>query len=156
MTKKLPDSAFDFYAALGVKRSYQAVAEQFGVSKRTVAYRAAAQRWQQRAAELDAKARESTEQRTLETMEEMNERHLKTLRVIQGKALEALSQMPLATAMDAVRALDLAVRQERLIRGEPSERTALSVEEITREEVERLVTLEEEQEEDGDGHDGRA
>ena len=34
--------------------------------------------------------------------------------------------------MEAVRALDLAIRQERLIRGEPSDRTAISVEEVTR------------------------
>ena len=53
----------------------------------------------------------------LESLEGMNLRHLKSLKIIQGKALEALRTMPLSTAMEAVRALDMAIRQERLIRG---------------------------------------
>ncbi len=38
-----------------------------------------------------------------------------------------------------MRALDLAIRQERLIRGEPSDRTAISVEDVVRREYERWM-----------------
>ena len=41
MHRKLPPDAFEFYFALGLARSYEAVAEKFGVSKRTVRAREA-------------------------------------------------------------------------------------------------------------------
>jgi len=95
--------------------------------------------------ELERKAREGAEKRALDSLEGMNLRHLKSLKIIQGKALEALRSMPLATAMEAVRALEMAIRQERLIRGEPSDRTAISVEEVVRREYERWMQPEEEE-----------
>lgn len=50
--EKLPADAFDFYFALGTKRSYQAVADRYGVSKRTVAARAARENWTDRTTKL--------------------------------------------------------------------------------------------------------
>ena len=73
----------------------------------------------------------------------------KMLKLVQGRALEALKTMPLGAAMDAVRSLDLAIRQERLVRGEPSDRNSLTVEETTRREIKTLLTVVEEGDEDG-------
>ena len=139
MAGKLPKDAFDVYMSLGPARSYQAVADHFGVSKRAVTNRATKERWQQRATEIETKARQGAEQRLLETLEDMNARHLKSLRVVQARAIEALRGMPLESAMEAVRALDISIRQERLIRGEPSERTALQVEEVIKREYQRWM-----------------
>jgi hypothetical protein len=144
MAKKLPAESFDYYLSLGVSRSYQAVAEHFGVSKRAVTRRAAVERWNARVLELEAKARQAAADKALESLEAVNLRHLKALRVIQGKALETLRAMPLNTAMEAVRALDASIRQERLILGEPSERTAVSIEDTIRREYERWMVPEEE------------
>ncbi len=146
MSGRIPPEAFQFYLGLGPDRSYQRVADQFGVSKRAVTKLATRERWQERVEELERKAREGAEQKALESLEAMNLRHLKSLKVVQGKALEALRSMPLATAMEAVRALDMSIRQERLIRGEPSDRTAISVEEVIKREYERWMIPEE----DGD------
>jgi len=140
---RIPPDAFEYYVSLGPDRSYERVAAEFGVSKRAVTKAAARQGWQQRVIELERKARESAEQKALESLEGMNLRHLKALKIVQGKALEALRSMPLSTAMEAVRALDLAIRQERLIRGEPSDRTAISIEEVIRREYERWMLPEE-------------
>ena len=120
MTGRIGPDAFDYYLGLGSERSHQAVAQKYGVSKRAVTRLAVKQRWRERLAELEEKARRGAEQKTLETLEAMNERHLKALRVIQMKALRALQEMSLSSAMEAVRALDLAIRQERTVRGEPS------------------------------------
>ena len=144
MSGKIPPDALEYYLALGADRSYQKVADHYGVSKRAVTKHAARDRWQDKLIEFERKAREGAEKRALESLEGMNLRHLKSLKIIQGKALEALRSMPLATAMEAVRALEMAIRQERLIRGEPSERTAVSVEEVIRREYERWMTPEEE------------
>ena len=146
MTRRLGPGAFDYYLGLGSARSHQAVAQKHGVSKRAVTRLAVKERWRERLAELEEKARLGAEQKTLETLEAMNERHLKALRVIQMKALRALKDMSLRSAMEAVRALDLAIRQERLVRGEPTDRTALGVEEIIRREYAQWMTQDDEEE----------
>lgn len=143
MSGRIPPDALEYYLALGPDRSYQKVADHYGVSKRAVTKLAARERWQEKVVELERKARESAEKKALESLEGMNLRHLKSLKIVQGKALEALRSMPLTTAMEAVRALDMAIRQERLIRGEPSDRTAISVEEVIRREYERWMLPEE-------------
>lgn len=139
MARKIPKDAFEFYVGLGPDRSYQVVADHFGVTKRAVTDRARQEQWQQKVAEIEAKARQNAEQRLMEALEDMNARHIKSLRIVQARALEALRNMPLQTAMEAVRALDVAIRQERLIRGEPSDRTAIQVEDVIRREYSRWM-----------------
>ncbi len=148
MSGKLPHSAFEFYFGLGPSRSYQSVADRFGVTKRAVTKHAANEQWQTRLAKLEEKARLSAEQKALETLDAMNERHLKSLRVIQGKALETLRNMPISSAMEAVRSLDLAIKQERVIRGEPGDRSAVCVEDVIKREYTRWLNVESE-----NGHD---
>ena len=143
MKAKLPPEAFSYYMGLGPDRTYQAVADHYGVAKRTVAGLATRDGWQDRVARLEQEAKQKAEQRTLESLEDMNVRHLKSLRVIQGKALEALRSMPLESAMDAIRALDIGIKHERVVRGEPSERTAHSVEDVIRREYDRWMTTNE-------------
>ena len=108
------------------------MADHFGVAKKTVTKHAVKEKWQPRVEELEAKATERSTARMVESLEEMNLRHMKALRAVQGKAIEALRSFSLESAMEAIRALDLAIRQERTIRGEPGERTAVSIEEMVR------------------------
>jgi hypothetical protein len=143
VANKIPPDAFHYYLGLGPERSYQSVANRYAVSKRAVTKLATRDRWQDRVVELERKAREGAEQKALESLEAMNLRHMRSLKVVQGKALEALRSMPLATAMEAVRSLDMAIRQERLIRGEPSDRTAISVEDVIKREYQRWMLPEE-------------
>jgi hypothetical protein len=150
MSKKIPSDAFQYYFNLGTGRSYQKVAERYSVTKRAVSKLATAERWQEQALEIERKASEGAMQKTIESVEAMNIRHVKSSKVVQAKALEALRSMPISTAMEAVRALDIAMKQERLIRGEPSERTALSVEEVIKKEFADLMVPEEEEEEEKD------
>jgi Zn-dependent peptidase ImmA (M78 family) len=121
MTKRLPHDAFSYYVSLGAERSYSAVAAQYGVSKRAVTRKAVEEQWQQRAAEMEAQARKKADEKMQETLEEMHVRHLKLLRVIQTKALETLRDQPLSKAIEAVRALELCIREERATRGATDE-----------------------------------
>jgi len=147
MAQKLPFDAFDYYLSLGPERSYQAVSEKYGVAKRTVTRTAQQESWQERIQELETKARENASKKSLETLEQMAERHLKQLRVIQVKSLETLRALPLERAMDAVRALDLCMKQERSLRGDPADREELSTEAIIKREYERwMVRVDDEEE----------
>jgi predicted DNA-binding protein YlxM (UPF0122 family) len=137
--RKIPPDAFDYYFALGVDRSYQAVAEQYGVSKQAVTRAARKEQWQERLARIEEKAQRASTKQAVESLEEMTQRHLQTLKVLQSKALQTLKSMPLTGAMDAVRTLDMCIAKERLIRGEPSDRTAVSIEETIRNEYQRWM-----------------
>ncbi|MCB9508502.1 MAG: hypothetical protein H6697_12670 [Myxococcales bacterium] len=143
---RLPPDSFDTYVQFGPGRSYQAVADHYGVSKRAVTNRALKEGWQGRLADLERKARERSEDSLVDAIEEMTQRHLKTVKVIQRKALETLASLPLATAMHAVRALDLALRQERALLGDGHDAEAGSLEAIIRREHSRWMLR--------DGEDG--
>lgn len=152
MTSRLPPDAFQFYVSLGDDRSYSAVARRYDVSKRAVSKRATREDWQARLERIERDARERADQKAVETLEAMSERHLKVIRFVQGRALEALRTLPLSTGMEAVRALDLAIKQERTIRGEPSDRTAVAVEDVIKREAERWLGPDEDNN-DGEGSD---
>ncbi len=141
MNKKLPPDSFDFYYALGPGRSYAAVAEKYKTTKRTVTSLAVRERWQDKIVELERRARERSDTKVVETIEAMQTRHLKSLQAVHARALEALRQMPLSSAMEAVRALEMVIRQERLLRGEPTDRNAVDLEAITKREIRELLVV---------------
>ena len=150
MKRRIPPDAFDYYLSLGASRSYQAVADKYKVSKTAIVKLADRENWRERLDRVEREAQQRSDQRAVETIEGMNARHLKTMQVVQGKALEALKVMQLDSAIDAVRALDLAIRQERLIRGEPSERTAVSTEDVIRREYDRWLSHEDDEAEEAE------
>ena len=153
MTRKIPPDAFSYYVGLGLDRSYQAVADHYGASKQAVVKVAKRERWQERLLEIERKAQEGADKRAVDSLEAMNDRHLKTLQAIQARALEALKTMPLASSMEAVRALDMCISKERLVRGEPSDRTAISVEDVIRREYDRWMVPDDTNGEDADAGD---
>ena len=141
MANRIPPDAFEFYVSLGDNRSYQLVADHYGVSKRAVVKKATKENWQHRLRQAETKAARITDERVLEDLETMKTRHLKALKIIQGKALETLRQMPLKTGMDAVRALSMALKQELDLRGATDEQSSGSVEDLIKREHERWVTI---------------
>jgi hypothetical protein len=146
--KKIPPEAFDFYAYLGPTRSYEAVAERFSVSKRSVTRHALKDGWQERLRLIETKAREASDQKTIETLEAIRTRHLKGLRFIQAKAIEVLKGAALETASDAARVYTTALKEERVIVGEPSERTAVTIEDVIKREYARWMVPQEESDAD--------
>ena len=106
--KKLPSDALAYYLGQGPSRSHQAVADHFGVSKRTVTATAVKEGWKEAVQQADSRVREKASENYVETLQQMNERHLKVLRFIQGRSIESLKSLPIESAMDAVRAYTLA------------------------------------------------
>ena len=151
-TRKIPPDAFMFYVSLGLERSYQKVAEKYGVTKRAVTKLAAKERWQEQVEEMESKARETAQERARAEIGAVYERHMKALRLVFGKGVEALRQMVIEAPADAMRAIRMAIQEERVALGEPTDRTAISVEDTIRREYERLMTVEggEEDEEEED------
>ena len=145
MTRKIPSDAFDNYVSMGEGRSYEKVAKKYGVSKRAITDCAKREKWAERLENIEKESRQMSDKKLAEAMQEMRERHLRTIRAMNVRALEAMKQYPLATGMEAMKAAEMAIKLERLIAGEPTERTA-NMEEIVRREYERWMT--------GDDEDG--
>src|SRR5688572_23782967 len=100
---KLPLESLEYYVSLGAERSYRAVAEKYGVTKRAVVDHARSENWVQRLESIEKEARQRSEHRLVETIEEQRTRHLKTLRALHGRAIEALREHRLGSAMEAAK-----------------------------------------------------
>ena len=140
MKTKIPPDAFAFYLGLGLSRTYQAVAERYSVSKRAIATRAKKEKWQERLSEEELAVRKRAEKKAVDSIETVNEQHLKVMRYIQGKSIEALKTMQIENAMDAVKAYALALDKERQLRGGTGDQTLAVVIQTTRDEVRGVMT----------------
>ena len=137
---KLPRESFEEYIAMGVSRSYQAIAEHYGVSKVAVTNRARSEKWQERLVALEEQARERFTREAQDEMNVVRARQLKAARALQAKALEMLRDLKPERAIKAATALKIGWMHELLLLGEPTERQD-SVEEVTRREVHQLLVL---------------
>jgi ATPase subunit of ABC transporter with duplicated ATPase domains len=138
---RIPEGAFEDYLALGAERSYQTLAERYGVSKTAIVKRAKKERWQERIAELERKAQQRVEAKAVDQMEAVRERHLKEARFLQARAVQALKDLPPERGVRAAAALNIAWKHELLLLGEPTERQA-SVEELIKRETRDLLMVE--------------
>ncbi len=139
---RIPADAFERYVGMGPERSYRALGKELRVSKRAIAKCASREGWPVRLAKIDEESRARSDQRLVESLDEMRSRHLRSLKAVQGRAIEALKSFPLNSAAEAVSALEKAIRLERTIMGEPSERSELAVAEITKRELDTLLVEE--------------
>jgi hypothetical protein len=112
----------------------EALSHKYKCSERAVAKVAKKERWQSRLDELEARARAKSDQQILESLEQMNDRHIRTARMLQAKGIAALQSLEIKGIPDALKAVQVGLEKERLIRGEPSER--VNIEEIVRAEYE--------------------
>jgi len=116
---RLPIDAFAQFVAMGPQRSYAALARQLGVTKRSVSRLAVRDQWQERLDKIESDARIQLDAKLAESIQAVNSRHVKTARLIMAKGIEALRSMPLQSAMAAVKAIEIAIKVERLVLVEP-------------------------------------
>lgn len=124
---KLPPEAYSYYLGLGASRSYALVAKHYGCSKRSVTVRAVRDGWTAKLKASQKRLVAVVEMATEESVAQMCERHLAQLQLVQRKAMDALATFPIETAADAVRLMILALRHERLVRGEYTGKTSVSM-----------------------------
>jgi hypothetical protein len=150
--KRLPPEAYSYYVELGPERSYEAVAKQFGVSKVTVVNHATKERWQERLREAERAAREEANKKAIDTLQAVKERQLTEARILEHRALEALKTLPPEKASKAAMMLNIAWKHELVLLGEASDRTEVTIEEVTQREIRTLlkrVEVDDDGEEDG-------
>lgn len=116
------------------------LADKLGVDKRSVTRLAAKESWVERLAKIQDEARAATDKKLVADLQAVRERQLQQARFLQGQALKALKELPPEKALKAAAsALSVAWRQEMLLLGEPTDRHAATVEEVTKREIETLM-----------------
>ncbi|MBL8696400.1 MAG: hypothetical protein JNJ88_20050, partial [Planctomycetes bacterium] len=128
---------FDRYVAMGAGRNYRQLSSQLGISKRSIVRHATRHGWQQRLSLMEQEAQKVAQGKLTEALAAVHERHLKSVRFVQMRAIEALKALPLDRAIDAVRALSLAQREERELLTEPQDRPVATLERRVREEYQK-------------------
>lgn len=140
MGRKIPDDAYEDYLALGTERSYQALAERYGVSKTAIVQRAKREGWQERIENLQRESQKRAESQVLDEMDKIRERQLAEARFLQHRALKALQDADPSKCGQLANALNIAWKHELLLLGEPTDRQA-TVEEVMRQEMRDLLKV---------------
>ncbi len=125
--RKLGEDAFQYYVSLGAGRTYQAVAARFSVAKCTVVAAAKRENWPERLAKIEREAQANADLKLQETVEATKLRHAKMLRAMAARAAKGLQDYPLNSGMEAIKAAEIVIKLERILMGEPSERTAIDI-----------------------------
>ncbi len=146
--RKIPAAeAFTLYVGLGHVRSYAVVAKHYGVGTRAILFLAKRYKWAERLREIEKLAEERQREHNVSLCIEARERHLKALKILQGKALTGLRDNSARSVAESAKALETSIRLERLILGETTSNSQVSVEERQQREVDQLVV------DDGDDSD---
>lgn len=139
MSARIPDDAFEVYVGMGSARSYQALADKFGVDKRSIVRLATREKWSERLAQINQEVRSATDKRLATEIHAVRERHLQQSRFVQGILLKGMKEATPREAARMTTALSQAWKHELLVLGEPTEHHAATVEEITIREMRTLL-----------------
>lgn len=139
MNSKIPDDAFEIYVGMGPGRSYHALAEKLGVDKRSIVRRAGKEDWAARLSKIQEGVRAAADRKVSSDLQAVRERQLLQARYLQGQALKAIKDLSPKDAVKIAAALNIGWKHELLLLGEPTDRQASTVEEITKREIETLL-----------------
>src|SRR5688572_27623752 len=137
---RIPPGAYEAYLEQGAERSYQALADRYGCSKTAIVKKAKKERWQERIAEIERKARERAEEKAVDELEAVRQRQLKESRFLLARSLQVLKSQPPERGIRAAAAINIAWKHELLLLGEPTERQA-NVEELIKRETRDLLKV---------------
>lgn len=116
MRRKLPSTAFDAYVSLGAARSYEAVARQFGVTKRAVTACAEREDWQGRLADAQEKARIESDRKAADELVAMNARHDGIAGAIETAVVKLMRELGNEATMADLRMAALTIEATQRVR----------------------------------------
>lgn len=133
-----PSGSFEFWISeTGGNRKINALAKEYGVCHNTASGWIKDGRWNIRAEKIDAIVNKKTDSELVETLAQMNMRHVEDCRALWEKAAQFLADKPIKSTQDALKALELSSKIERLARGESTENVSFG--EIVRKEHDRWL-----------------
>jgi len=125
-------SRFRSYLSMAPPRSRAEAAELLGVKRRTVDTAMDRGRWVERAAAYDDAMAKAADRAAMSTAEDMQRRHMEAVHAMLRRGVHAITEADLTEARDGVPMIDKAVRLERLLVGEATERTESRISSLDR------------------------
>lgn len=136
------EETFKYWVSLGDWRSFAKVAAHFGVARRAIQKCSLRNAWGRRLEAIEVAAKARADELLVESLAEVRARHLRMLKVVATRGLQALQAKELDTASEGVKAVTEAIKLERMIHGETTTNIGVSMQELTRREVEMLLITE--------------
>ena len=100
----------------------QQIANQLGIQRsETIGEWRRTEGWEKERAIIQQETDRRVSDAVAETISEMNSRHLKEYQLLQTKGIAALKKLDPKRASEALAMIDVGVKGERLVRGEPTE-----------------------------------
>lgn len=97
------------------------LAKKWKISQTALSKRSHKEKWVEQRKQFKLKSWAKSDERAIETIADMNARHMREYKLLQGKGLERLRDTRIEKDRDAITALDVGIKGERTIRGEPTE-----------------------------------
>ena len=136
------EKAFEYYYALGEKRSYDKVAKEFNVSPSTVKLWGKSLRWKERLKERDLQVARKVANRTLADEVSHRERNLQIVHMALVQLAKAVADGQVKMALGD---LDRLIRLESFLRDEPDSRQEVvfgDLRDKSREELREMIQQE--------------
>lgn len=134
------EAMFAEYVNQGDLRSYARIGALYGCAKKTVHSISKRNRWLERLAFIEEAAKKEAEKRLTEQRTEVHTRHLQLLRAIQTRGAQAFQEHRFDNLKDASRAVTESIKVERNVLGETDHRLDVTVQQVTRREMDALMT----------------
>jgi hypothetical protein len=101
------------FVSMGAGRRYGALAKETGVPTSELIRHASKFLWRERIALIHSEVNTRTHEDLVESLADVNKRHVTKLKALQEKAFEFLDKHPLVKAQDAIKLVGMAIKMER-------------------------------------------
>ena len=123
---------FRTYLSMEPPRSRVEAAKALGLKKRTIDDMMHRHRWHDRALAYDERMAKAADRAAMSTAEDMQRRHMEAVHAMLRRGVHAITEADLTEARDGVPMIDKAVRLERLLVGEATDRTESRISSLDR------------------------
>lgn len=129
------------FVAQGAGRRYGALAKETGVPTSELIRHASKFLWRERIALIHNEVNTRTHEDLVESLAEVNKRHISKLKLLQEKAMKFLEDHPLTKAQDAIKLVGMAIKMEREAYGLDKNSEQSRLQDLLESKMEKLLAL---------------
>ncbi len=127
------------YVSMGSGRRYGALAKETGVPTSELIRHATKFLWRERIALIHNEVNSRTHEELVESLAEVNSRHISNLKKLQEKAMRFLEHSPLTKPQDAIKLVGMAIKMEREAYGLDKNSEQSRLQDLLEKKLEKLL-----------------
>ena len=130
---------FVTFGGMGAGRRYGVLSKETNVPTSELIRHATRFLWRERIALIHNEVNTRTHEELVESLADVNKRHVTKLRILQEKAMEFLEQHPLTKAQDAIKLIGMSIKMEREAYGLDKNSEQSRLQDLLETKLERLL-----------------